>query len=170
MLTMLPWYWYAPLIIWVAFYIWNRLCCLRSEKMPQLGSRKRCCIVTGAASGIGLATAKLLLDRGWHVGGFDIRGAFEELESYAANSPGKLTCVKVDVRDSNQCTKAIAEFLQASSGHLDVLFNSAGVLATGRFSSIDPEKHDTIIGVNCHGVAHMIQKSTPALKATVRSS
>jgi len=136
--------------------------------MPQLASRKRCCIVTGATSGIGLETSKLLLDRGWHVGAFGVRGAFEEIKRYAANSNGRLTCVKMDVRDADQCGKAIAEFLEASNGNLDVLFNNAGVLATGPYSTIDTEKYDNIVRVNCLGVSHMTQKSIPALKATVR--
>ena len=91
-------------------------------------------IVTGASSGIGLATAQALLDAGAaHVG---LLARNEEKLAAAAEDLGKkgpsgeLIPLPADVRDADALAASFASFVKEAGG-LDVLVNSAGVLIDG---------------------------------------
>jgi 3-oxoacyl-[acyl-carrier protein] reductase len=95
-------------------------------------------IVTGAASGIGLATVKALLHSGAsHVGLLarsqqKIDGALATIDS--AEERGRVLPLLADVREPETLSKAFQSFLQAADG-LDVLVNNAGVLLDGALLS-----------------------------------
>jgi len=79
-------------------------------------------IVTGASSGIGLATARMFLDAGWRVGVMARRaGPLEDLASSYDNA----VVMPADVTDETAVDAGFDSF-----GHLDVLFNNAGIFAT----------------------------------------
>ena len=84
-------------------------------------------IVTGASSGIGRATAELFLKEGWIVGLLARRQ--EVLEEIAADHAGAVPLV-ADVTDPEAVTSAFSTF-QSRAGHLDVLFNNAGIFTPG---------------------------------------
>ena len=90
-------------------------------------------LVTGASSGIGAATARLLLERGWHV--FAAARRIEAMEPLAAMGAEVLALDLSDARSRRE----LAEQLTAKVGALDALVNNAGFgevgpLETGRFS------------------------------------
>ena len=157
------------LATWIAWSLYRRRCYQRLLHLPNLQDRQRCCLVTGAASGIGLATARLLLSQGWHVGAFDVnhaglRAAFGPSSNIDSNS---VTIGVLDVTDQSSCKKAIATFLGATGGHLDVLFNCAGLLAVGPFAELNLNRQLAQVRVNVEGVVQLTHIALPALKTTV---
>ncbi len=84
-------------------------------------------IVTGASSGIGRATAELFLKEGWMVGLLARRQ--KVLEEIAADHAGAVPLI-ADVTDPEAVTSAFSTF-QSRVGHLDVLFNNAGIFTPG---------------------------------------
>ena len=109
--------------------------------------------VTGGASGIGLATARLFSDRGWRVGLADIDEA--GLARAAAMFPADRTSTHgLDVRDREQWAEALDAFTGASGGRLDVLFNNAGVPHGGPFADAAWDGIDRTIAVNFTGVVN----------------
>lgn len=95
-------------------------------------------IVTGGASGIGLATAAALLDAGAGLVGVVARdrakldAAFETLSK--ERDASRVTPLLADVRDPEALARAFAEFAEAA-GRLDVLVNNAAVLLDGAMVS-----------------------------------
>lgn len=84
-------------------------------------------IVTGASSGIGRATAELFLAQGWTVG--LLARSADRLNQMAAEHANAIPLV-ADVTDAQAVEAAFGEF-QGKAGHLDVLFNNAGIFAPG---------------------------------------
>ncbi|CUH43504.1 SDR family oxidoreductase [Ruegeria atlantica] len=84
-------------------------------------------IVTGASSGIGRATAELFLAQGWTVG--LLARSTDTLNQMAAEHANAIPLV-ADVTDAQAVEAAFGEF-QRKAGHLDVLFNNAGIFAPG---------------------------------------
>jgi len=126
-------------------------------------------LITGAASGIGLATARRLAAEGWFVGLYDINGdAIEKLLSEGGfpNASGGFC----DVGDLDSVNGAVTHFSEATEGRLDVLVNNAGLLASGHFEAIDPRAHDAMIRVNVLGLTHVAQAAFPLLRDTPDST
>ena len=104
-------------------------------------------LVTGAARGIGRATADLFLARGWRVGIYDVdAGAAAD----AAAGHRRAVHGVLDVRDAEQWRRVLAEF--CGDEPLDVLVNNAGVLASGPFAGMAPAAHQRMVDVNLTGV------------------
>jgi NAD(P)-dependent dehydrogenase (short-subunit alcohol dehydrogenase family) len=111
----------------------------------------KCIFITGAASGIGRATALHFAQRGWFVGLYDINE--QELEKAAnALETDRMCFQKLDVTDVDQVKAALEHFSRRTAGKMHVLFNCAGLLKTGPFESIPFEAHKAITRVNVEGV------------------
>lgn len=102
--------------------------------------------VTGAASGIGRATALHFARHGYRVGAFDVDAS--GLRSLAAEQPDIVTDV-LDVTDADAWVRALSEF--CADGRLDILVNNAGILASGPFEDTPAEQHRRIVDVNVTG-------------------
>ncbi len=126
---------------------------------------QRAIFVTGAASGIGRATARLFASRGWLVGlvDFDAEGLRRTADALA---PASVWLTDLDVTDYPAYQRAIAAFGRESGGRLDVLFNCAGVLRQAAFEDLSREDERTILMVNVLGVTNGIHAALPLLKAT----
>jgi NAD(P)-dependent dehydrogenase (short-subunit alcohol dehydrogenase family) len=109
----------------------------------------RSILVSGAARGIGRATAELFLTRGWRVGMYDVDP--DAVAEAAAGRDGVVHGV-LDVRDAAQWRAALQEF--CGDGGLDVLVNNAGVLSSGPFTGIDLDSHRRMVDVNVTGVVN----------------
>jgi NAD(P)-dependent dehydrogenase (short-subunit alcohol dehydrogenase family) len=126
-------------------------------------------LITGAASGIGLATARRFASEGWFVGLYDING--EDIERHLSGGEFPLSCgAACDVTDSDSVKKALAHFAEAGNGRMDVLINNAGVLTAGHFESIASEAHEAMIRVNVLGLTNVAQLAFPLLKNTQNST
>ncbi|WP_122818259.1 SDR family oxidoreductase [Nocardioides pantholopis] len=118
----------------------------------------RTALVTGAARGIGRATAQALLDRGWRVGAFDVDPAgLADL----AGSGGAVTGA-LDVRDADGWAEALRT--TCGDGPLDLLVNNAGVLVAGAFEEIPLERQRALVDVNVTGVLTGCHASFPHLR------
>ncbi len=111
-------------------------------------------IITGAGSGIGLAVAKGLTDRGATVFGFDLT---------EGDMAGVAKFIKCDIGDSNSVSNAFAEFSKQSS-QLDILINNAGI---GSLTTVEHETDEIwqkVLNVNVIGTARVSRAAIPLLR------
>ncbi len=121
--------------------------------------------ITGAASGIGLATARRFATQGWFVGLYDINS--DAVEKLAAGEEFAEACAgPCDVTDRGSVEQAIRHFGEKAAGRMDLLVNNAGVLTAGHFEAIDAEAHDAMIRVNVLGLTNVAQHAFPLLRGT----
>ncbi len=121
--------------------------------------------ITGAAQGIGLATARRYAAQGWHVGLYDINQ--EALDGLLASGEFPHACgCRCDVTDRASVEAALAQFAEHTQGQLHLLVNNAGVLASGKFADVAPEAHDAMIDVNVKGLTKVAQAAFPLLRQT----
>ncbi len=121
--------------------------------------------ITGAASGIGAATAKHFSARGWFCGLFDVNAA-GVAETARALGPHNSIDGVLDVRDREDWRRAMSAFTEATNGKMNVLFNNAGVGRHGWFEDVSTKDNDWIVDVNLKGVIHGVETALPLLKAT----
>jgi len=123
--------------------------------------------ITGAASGIGRATAELFHRNGWFVGGYDLDAA--GLEDLAALLGPDGTTDVLDVTDKEAFDTAMASFGEHTDGRLDLLFNNAGIAVGGMFDDVPFEKSVATVNVNLIGVLNGVHAAIPLLKETSNS-
>ena len=123
----------------------------------------RAALVTGGASGIGLATARLLAARGGRVAVLDRVGPPED---HQARGRGLYT-VLADVTDDAAVRGAVAEAGRALGG-LDILVNNAGIGAAGTVEDNDDEEWHRVLDVNVLGIVRTTRAALPLLRQAVR--
>jgi NAD(P)-dependent dehydrogenase (short-subunit alcohol dehydrogenase family) len=113
---------------------------------------RRAIFITGAASGIGLATAKKFASEGWLVGLSDIDepGLKTALAAIGGENAG--FAVRHDVRQAGEWERALDAFVEAAGGRLDVLVNNAGIARYGWFTEQTPADFADQIDINLRGV------------------
>jgi NAD(P)-dependent dehydrogenase (short-subunit alcohol dehydrogenase family) len=117
-------------------------------------------LVTGGASGIGLATAKRFVAEGAYV---FITGRREAELAQAAKEIGRnVTAVQGDVSKLADLDRLFAQ-IKREKGRLDVLFANAGVAKYGVLGEISEELYDTHFNINVKGVLFTVQKALPLL-------
>ncbi|MFZ0664806.1 MAG: SDR family oxidoreductase [Acidimicrobiales bacterium] len=121
-------------------------------------------IVTGAASGIGLALARALVVRGASVVFCDIdeEGARKAADELHAGPPGRASAAGLDVRNSDAVTELV-ERTARDHGHLDLIFNNAGIAVGGRISDMTLAHFDRAIDVNLRGVINGVMAAYPIM-------
>ena len=112
-------------------------------------------VVTGAASGIGLATALELARRGATVAAVD--------RNVAAGVPQPLHAYECDVTDS-AAVASVVERIGRELGCLDVLVNNAGIGAQGTVAENDDQEWLRVLDVNVVGIARMSAAALPHLR------
>ena len=121
--------------------------------------------ITGAAQGIGLATARRFAAQGWFVGLYDINADALDALLACGEFPNACGCA-CDVTRRESIAAALEHFSSHSQGRLDLLVNNAGVLSSGKFEEIDPQAHDLIVEVNIKGLTNVAQLAFPLLRQT----
>jgi len=117
-------------------------------------------LVTGANSGIGLATAKRFVNEGAFV---FITGRRDAQLSAAAREIGKnVAGVPGDVSNLGDLDRLFARIKQ-DKGRLDVLFANAGVAKLAPFGTITEEFYESIFSVNVKGLLFTVQKALPLM-------
>ena len=120
--------------------------------------------ITGAASGIGLATAEKCLASGAKVFATDVSDAIDDLAATLSPAdPSALACGKLDVRDAAACRDAIDRAVQHFGG-LDVAVLSAGIGYSRPFETMDADDWRELYAVNVDGVFHCCQAALAAMK------
>jgi 2-keto-3-deoxy-L-fuconate dehydrogenase len=111
-------------------------------------------LVTGGASGIGLATARLLASRGARVA---------VLDRDTDGVPPPLHAVRADVADERSVQEAVAAAVE-HLGALDVVVNNAGVGAAGTIEANPTEEWQRVYAVNVLGIVHVCRAALPHLR------
>lgn len=122
--------------------------------------------VTGAASGIGLATAQRLAQEGARVFACDMNETLLQEEMAKVSAEGHTVTTKtLNVTDSVACQAAIEEAL-GTFGQLDILCNIAGISLFSHFTEMKLSAWDKVIAVNLTSVAVLCQAAIPHLLKT----
>src|SRR5437773_2865546 len=119
------------------------------------------CLITGAGSGIGRASARRFAEEGARVvvADIDLEAATRTAEEISAQSPDSVP-EEVDVTDETQ-TVALADRVVRRFGRIDVLFNNAGIAGVGDVIETEPELFDRVMRVNVRGVYLMSRAVVP---------
>lgn len=123
--------------------------------------------ITGAAAGIGAATARLFAKHGWFVGLFDIDQVGLAKLQQELGTQVSMTGV-LNVADEQQWQQALHQFF-SRTGRLDVLLNNAGILASGAFEHIPLQQQHRLLDVNIKGVLNGCYLAFPYLQQTGKS-
>lgn len=126
--------------------------------------KDKCCLVTGANSGIGYAISEALLEKGAIV--FMAGRNLESLESAAKNLEaysGKIRISLVDVTKQPEVDKAVQDMV-AQEGRIDFLFNNAGIGGTMPTVDATIEHWKSIIDVNLWSVIYGINAALPVMR------
>lgn len=115
-------------------------------------------LVTGGGSGIGLATATLLAERGAKVASLDINA-----------SGGPFVEVKADVTDEEAVRAAVAQAVEQLGG-LDILVNNAGIGAAETIEDNPYEEWSRVLDVNVLGIVRVTRASLPHLRRSAHAA
>ncbi len=123
-----------------------------------------CIVITGAAAGIGRATAHYFARKGWQLGVFDIDASgLQQL----TDSLGDKNIIhgRLEVCSVENWATVLSDFFQRT-GRIDVLFNNAGILSSGAFSEIPVQRHHQMVDVNIKGMMNGCYAGLPYLRQT----
>jgi len=122
-------------------------------------------IITGAASGIGRAIARIYMDHGARVFLVDLPGSnlaeqFKDSDNAA--------CLEKDITDANAPEKIVSGCIDAF-GELHILVNNAGIAIGGEFEELTDEQMRHIFEVNVNSIFRISQAAVPHLKKQERA-
>lgn len=127
------------------------------------GRGPRSVLVTGAARGIGEATARRFAALGWRVGAFDVDPCGWAGQASAGTGDGRVVTGELDVTDPASWQRALAGFC-GEHGTLDVLVNNAGLLYGTPFLDGSFEQDRALVDVNVTGVLNGCRAAYPYLE------
>lgn len=128
----------------------------------MIGIENKVVVITGASSGLGEATARILVAAGAKV----VLGArrVNRLEALAAElGIGTDAVLKTDVTDRSQVQKLV-ERATSLHGRLDVLLNNAGIMPSSMFERLQVDEWERMVDVNIKGVLYGIAAALPVMK------
>lgn len=114
-------------------------------------AERRTIFISGAANGIGRATAERFARGGYRVGIYDLDATAAELAAREIGHDARAGYL--DVTEYESWRNALADFVSTSGDRLDVFVNNAGVMHAGAFADVSPAAHARTIDVNVKGVA-----------------
>lgn len=121
-------------------------------------------LVTGAANGIGAATARVLAEAGAEIFLADIAAEQGEAAVAGLKAAGHTaTFIRLDVSQEEQWKAAVAQ-----AGELDVLVNNAGIVIVSSIEEMQLADLQRITSINLHGVFLGMKHAVPAMKARAK--
>ena len=117
-------------------------------------------LVTGSASGIGLATAEMFNEQGVNVFGFDLN---------RGDLPDGIQWIKCDVTSANAVEAAFNE-METLSASLDIVVNCAGIGAIGSIESATEEEWHKVYDTNVVGTARISTRALPLLRKSSQAA
>lgn len=134
-----------------------------------MNSKKKVAVITGAASGIGEATARLFARKGYVVVMLDIveSGNFVRDEIKAAG--GECEFYMCDVSSERDVIESVRKTVQLH-GRIDVLNNNAGIVLVRSLDEIKWEEYQRVVNVNLGGIFLMCKHVIPIMKKQMGGS
>lgn len=127
-------------------------------------TQSKIALITGASSGIGAGTAKVLAANGFKVGIAARRiDKLNELKNEITLSGGEALPIQMDVTDPDSVKRGVEE-LVAAYGSIDVLVNNAGLMPLSDIESLKVDEWNQMIDVNIKGVLNSTAAVLPYLK------
>ena len=122
--------------------------------------KNKVCIITGAARGIGKATAIKFSENGAKVVICDLDDGFVKETVKELSEFGEITGFAVDVTKPDEIRSMVDEVLK-TSGRIDVLINNAGITADAQLLKMTSEQFDKVIDVNLKGTFNCTKEVAP---------
>lgn len=127
-------------------------------------------LITGAASGIGSATARVFSREGARIVGFDANGTGDEDWNAAVSTSPESFLVAGDVRDEAAVAAVVAQTAERL-GRLDIVVNAAGVAGGGPVHLVDADDWDKVVDINLkgtflvckHAIAKMLEQKSGSI-------
>lgn len=130
--------------------------------------KDRVAIVTGAASGIGAATVRLLVDGGARVVLADVnQDAGQALAADIGEAVARFH--RCDVSSQGD-TEALVAFALSTFGKIDILHNNAGVLAIATTPDMDPAQWHRIVAINLDSIFYLCRATLPIMQRQGRGA
>lgn len=130
-----------------------------------MNEERKSIFITGAASGMGRATARLFASKGWFVGCYDVNA--QGLDTLAEELGGDHSLLEVlDVGKREDYRGCLDRFSAQSGGRLDLLYSNAGILGGGLFVDMPFETIERVVNTNLWGTINGIYEAMDLLKAT----
>ncbi|MGA2433203.1 MAG: SDR family oxidoreductase [Acidimicrobiales bacterium] len=138
--------------------------------MTESASQRPVAIITGAGSGIGAATSKLLASRGYTVVLVGRRrGLLEEVQRDVMNNGDVASVIDIDLVSEGAAEKIVSEVID-SFGRLDVLVNNAAFIQTGVLDDVTPELIDAHYDINVRAPLLLTRASLEHLRQSPDAS
>jgi NAD(P)-dependent dehydrogenase (short-subunit alcohol dehydrogenase family) len=118
-------------------------------------------VITGASSGIGLASAKRFVAEGAHV--YITGRRPRELDEAIQAIGSSVTAIQGDVSNLDDLDRLFAK-VRSGHGHMDILFANAGLGAREPLGKITVSALDLVFGVNVKGTIFTVQKGLPLMR------
>jgi NAD(P)-dependent dehydrogenase (short-subunit alcohol dehydrogenase family) len=125
-------------------------------------------VITGGASGIGLATARALHIRGAHVVLADINTAGllqakEQIHQHSPGASGQILAITTDVTNESQVRELMRQ-ASTAFGHIDLVVTSAGIGRGGAIDTFTASDMQSMMNINFMGTYHCVQAALPTMR------
>ena len=125
-------------------------------------------VITGGASGIGLATARTLHSRGAHIVLADINSsgllqARNLIHQHNSEAPGQILTITTDVTNESQVNELMLQ-TSAAFGRIDLVVTSAGIGRGGAIDTFSASDMQTMMNINFMGTYHCVQAALPTMR------
>jgi NAD(P)-dependent dehydrogenase (short-subunit alcohol dehydrogenase family) len=136
--------------------------------MPLRNFAGAVAVITGGASGIGLATARDLRTKGAHVVLADINTpgllqAKEQIRQLSPAAQGQLLAITTDVINESQVWELMRQ-TSATCGRIDLVVTCAGIGRSGPIDTFTASDMQTMMNINFMGTYHCVQAALPAMR------
>lgn len=118
-------------------------------------------LVTGAAGGLGVATARMLVDEGYAVAMADVNG--DALRNAAVAIDRQAQAYAFDVSDARAVDDACTS-VERELGPIDALINNAGILSNNKVAETSPDEWRRVLSVNLDGAFYLSRRLLPGMR------